>query len=706
MRKILSFFLLLFGITLYGQQYPLVTIQDIQFVPDSILVNGDPPSPLQGDTVRVRGVVLVRPVVDPVNDRRRIVAAGARWHTYIQDENGQVWGGIATLQHDTTGANQGTFFDLVDTAQIVEFTGVVNEFNTTTQFDLLINPAVPVNVVGVLPKRPEPIELNITDFMEGGILKKSAERYEGMYVIIRNVITSDRNTSSGTFKINDGQGNSMFMYDQSGYFTLRGHRLTGLTTYQPPLDGSALTYIRGVIQTRTDGYYITPLYPGDIQVGATPPSISSIRRDVAVVNPSQQVTVTSTIIDLDGRVVSAKIKYRFNNGATNEVVMVKSPSDSTLYSATIPGVSGDSSIVDYYIQAVDDSGKVSTNPADTTRNRYFYLVLNRSLKISDVQYSPYGSGFSGYNGYRVSLSGIVTADTSDLPGFGSTPLRVYMQDGSTPWSGIQLNGISTLQLKRGDMVSLSGVVNENFSVTWLDSLQSVTVSSSNNPLPAPIVISTSTISNLPSGSIAAEKYESVIVEYKNITVTDDNADGNSGTTNNFGEILVADTSNVSTRVELQDGNHMYHNSWDATVMYDPSLVKVKQGDTFQSLKGILYFSFSNYKLVPRKNDDFTGFVSDNSEAGSDVPDKFELNQNYPNPFNPVTSISYTLPKATNVTISIYNALGQLVKLFEQGYQTPGSYKLLFDASTLTSGIYIYQLRAGEFTSSKKMMLIK
>ncbi len=83
----------------------------------------------------------------------------------------------------------------------------------------------------------------------------------------------------------------------------------------------------------------------------------------------------------------------------------------------------------------------STNPSNSN-NSYFYLVLNRPLTIQDVQYSPFGSGFSGYNGYEVTVSGIVTADTTDIEGDGfNIGPQVYLQDGTTPWSGIQIFGI-------------------------------------------------------------------------------------------------------------------------------------------------------------------------------------------------------------------------------------------------------------------------
>ncbi|MDP3832107.1 MAG: hypothetical protein Q8Q47_12635, partial [Ignavibacteriaceae bacterium] len=165
----------------FAQEYPLVTIQDIQYLPDSVIAVGDAPSPLLGDTVRVRGVVMVAPVVNPIGDRRRIVAAGARWYTYFQDPNGQVWGGLVAIQNDTSEVNQQTFFYLADTAQVIEFTGVISEYlNNTTQLDLLLNPVTPIQIIETLAKRPDPLELSITDFMSNGQLIKQAEKYEGM----------------------------------------------------------------------------------------------------------------------------------------------------------------------------------------------------------------------------------------------------------------------------------------------------------------------------------------------------------------------------------------------------------------------------------------------------------------------------------------------------------------------------------------------
>ena len=89
-----------------------------------------------------------------------------------------------------------------------------------------------------------------------------------------------------------------------------------------------------------------------------------------------------------------------------------------------------------------------------------------------------------------------------------------------------------------------------------------------------------------------------------------------------------------------------------------------------------------------------------------LPDKFELSQNYPNPFNPTTLIKYSLPKAGNVSLKVYNVLGKEVATLVNGYQTAGNYKVEFNARGLASGLYFYRLTAGDFVSVKKMMLLK
>lgn len=89
-----------------------------------------------------------------------------------------------------------------------------------------------------------------------------------------------------------------------------------------------------------------------------------------------------------------------------------------------------------------------------------------------------------------------------------------------------------------------------------------------------------------------------------------------------------------------------------------------------------------------------------------VPERFVLAQNYPNPFNPSTKISYALPSGSNVTLTIYNALGQEVSTLVNEYKNAGSYEADFSAANLSSGVYFYTMKAGAFTETKKMILMK
>lgn len=97
---------------------------------------------------------------------------------------------------------------------------------------------------------------------------------------------------------------------------------------------------------------------------------------------------------------------------------------------------------------------------------------------------------------------------------------------------------------------------------------------------------------------------------------------------------------------------------------------------------------------------------DVEETGSGLPLTYKLSQNYPNPFNPTTTIEFSLPKTQNVTLKVYNVLGQQVATLINGNMAAGNHSIRFNASNLSSGLYIYKISAGSFTSAKKMMLLK
>jgi photosystem II stability/assembly factor-like uncharacterized protein len=107
-------------------------------------------------------------------------------------------------------------------------------------------------------------------------------------------------------------------------------------------------------------------------------------------------------------------------------------------------------------------------------------------------------------------------------------------------------------------------------------------------------------------------------------------------------------------------------------------------------------------LISKMTGTPVGIVNNNNE----VPNEYKLEQNYPNPFNPITQISFALPKSGYVNLKIFDILGKEVTTLVSEFKQAGNYKVDFNASELASGQYFYSITSGDFTDSKRMMLIK
>jgi len=124
----------------------------------------------------------------------------------------------------------------------------------------------------------------------------------------------------------------------------------------------------------------------------------------------------------------------------------------------------------------------------------------------------------------------------------------------------------------------------------------------------------------------------------------------------------------------------------------------------------IYFLNSNTGFAGGWN----GFIYRTTTGGSifvnnisvEIPDKYSLSQNYPNPFNPSTNIRYQITKNKFVKITVYDLLGKEIETLVNEKQSPGTYEVTFDGSNYPSGVYFYKLSSGDFSETKKMVLIK
>ena len=161
----------------------------------------------------------------------------------------------------------------------------------------------------------------------------------------------------------------------------------------------------------------------------------------------------------------------------------------------------------------------------------------------------------------------------------------------------------------------------------------------------------------------------------------------------------------------------YTNTTDVDEMY-PSISKTGNTTTkihivYQSTAGPGCQSFTDntpvYRVyeVYQKINPVTGNVINVKNISSEVPSAFSLKQNYPNPFNPTTSIRFEIAKTTNVTLKVYDINGREMAILVNGeLVSPGLKEAVFDGKNFASGVYFYTLQAGDFTATKKMILIK
>ena len=112
---------------------------------------------------------------------------------------------------------------------------------------------------------------------------------------------------------------------------------------------------------------------------------------------------------------------------------------------------------------------------------------------------------------------------------------------------------------------------------------------------------------------------------------------------------------------------------------------------------------SNGTILHTTNGGVT-FVEEQQIA--DLPTTYSLSNNFPNPFNPSTKIKYSIPQASNVLIKVFDVLGNEIETLVNKEKQIGTYEIIWNAINLPSGVYFYQLQAGEFISTKKMILLK
>ncbi len=701
-KSIIVALLAVLSVSAYAQ-HPKVTIKQVQEVSQAKLNACNDTSAYFGDTVTVVGVVVQD--ANLIDVPSSSVQGGFRPFVHILDtSNNGASGDFRGLQvmgvyRDATGASLpvSEVYNLY-AGMTIEVTGVISRYQGETQLSILNNSSL--TVLGSQSK-PTPLKVDLGLLNDNTRTNKlpTGEEFEDSYIELNDLTVTAVNNFSGnrvSFDVADSKGNVINVSDRffaqktASYTTTRTSAPVKQGTFVAPVVGTKFDHIRGIVMHSENGctgssgrgYEINPTRDSDYKIGKTPPSITEVVRMPLVPKDADKVEISAKIVDFDGTITSTKLFYSTDMNQTydqfTEVAMTVKSGTTDTYDAEIPAQT-ENTIVRYYIMATDDINQESFFPfaanASTNPDFAFYTVRNGGLTISDLQrVLNVANDRSPFAGQEVTVTGVVTASAKayDLE-------QIFIQDpNEMEWSGIKCQGNSDLiKLHRGQEVTVTGTVSESFGFTVLD-VTNVTFTGKFG-IDVPIVALDPSDSAFFS-SRKAEAYEGMLVGMVNPT---GKVYVSNPRLNNFGEWLISGdkdaTYGKSRRVQTGIQNTNNASSLWASIVGDTTLkdnegvmnvapIKAEQGMSFDTVAGILFYGFSNYKLLPRNDDDFKG--ASVTLPATDYPEyvsvptleaKYQGIRFYPNPTSDILRIDIENNNIQQLNLEIIGLNGEVIK---------------------------------------------
>lgn len=725
MRKhLLTLLVAAFASTAFGQSY--VSISAINNVSASDLAACNDTSAYLGQTIITRGVVVTPGWATEVASGS--VTGGLRPFIFIQDTavGGQSspWAGIEVM--GVYSASNGSLqvpstFTQVLPGDIVEVKGLVGEYNGSNQLSL-----VDANSFSIISTTTDPV---ISDTISLGDLNDNqqvnqlttGEQYEGSFVTLENLTVTTVIQFSGnrvSFNVADANGNVINVSDRflaqklSSYSTVNPNSPQSQGSFVPPVPGTFLNSLSGVVRHDANGctgdngrgYEINPFDSTHYDVGYAPPYIANFERDPSVPTSNQDVEIICNITDYDGTVDSVCIAWTADNAVSianmPKYTFPLSAGTTDEYEYEIPAQT-DGSTVRYYIYAADNDGNESWYPTkpttQTSPNIEFYTVRDNGMLVYDIQYTMDPFGDSPLETQEVTVKGVVTASTKigDL-GY------LYIQDETgSAWSGIWCVGIGLNQFYRNEEVEVTGVVEEYYGMTRLNVTSANKTGNLGN-------VSATVLDPSDSASYANfgwEPYESMFIRYEQpngkLHISQTNlgfgdfavSSSNTAAVSHSGRVLAGRQSTTAySSLDVQLVTDTSYSSLDGEMNVTP--IVVSDTMTFDAIEGILFYGFSNYRLVPRNNNDFIGanVTLDSITVANSPISVVELGQMnvayYPNPVNH----QLTVKAPVEGRLAIYNSAGKRV------YGERFSQESNVDVSALPNGLYLLSLEGstGQF----------
>lgn len=467
-----------------------------------------------------------------------------------------------------------------------------------------------------------------------------------------------------------------------------------------------------------DGWW-TRLYTWDFVVaveltGDRAPVISGVTKLLTTYSTEAQ-TVEATITDDNpsggpAGVASAELMVSLDSGKTYTSVAMTGSGD--VYTADVPGQAAGTYIT-YYVKATDVEGGESSSVPSSYQifevvNNELLVVFNGGSESRAMQLTPYylqgqaanydlWAAYGPVGGDMLALYDMVVEIGSEggPADDNQEAIRSYAATGGKSLAVIgqevlgYLNGFTDSTFVAGDYeYDVLGVMSSYNDVNYLEA--------GYEDLPTQVIpIAGTTLADSLAMWLTANSLDTLWYYPTDILGADnwsDQFDPRSDLTNaeTFLHSIAGDGSERPAGHNFMDGN-------SNNVMFmsvDPLSFEADSGWVGNSTWTPLAQWLGMYYTVGVRQND------------NSVPSNFELSQNYPNPFNPTTNINFSIPNSGLTTLKVYNILGQEVATLLNKQMAAGSYTVDFDASNLSSGMYIYSIQSGDVEISKKMMLLK
>ena len=637
MKHVLRLIALALGFSAAAQTYyPITTLQ---YVSPSQLAACNDSSGFEGQIVRTVGIVVTPGNLSEVPSGW--VQGGHRPFFFIVDTAAQgaagAFRGMEVMGVYTNAQNQLVTLPNVEylvAGDLIEFVGKVSTYNNGTQLEA--TSASSMTILGTRPvPTPATIAVGALNDAQRVNIPTTGEQWENSFVQFQNVTVTEVISFGGnriSFNVVDAAGNKINVSDRflaqklPSYQTVNPASPQTTGSFVPPVPGTFYSSLKGMVRHDgngcftaggTRGYELNPFDASHYQIAYAPPYISQFERDPMVPTPNQSPDLICTITDFDGTVDSVHVFYTTNATLQptqfTKATMALVAGSTDEYEFSLP-TAPDGTLVRYYLKAKDDDGNASyypTTPVGQAQPNFdYYTVRTGGMKVYDIQYSLASNGNSPFLGQNVTVKGIVTASTKpyDL-GY------LYIQDANGgPWSGIWCAGSGITQFFREEEVLVSGTVEEYFGMTRLN--VSNVSRTGNRQVPVPTVLN-------PSDSASKinwgwEQHEGCYVRLEDpnqakLYVSNTNLGfGDFAVSQNVGAsywnrtlVMAGRQSNTAYgSLYVQMVTDLRYDTIDGEMFVDP--IVVSDTMNMDAVEGILFYGFSNFRVLPRNNDDFVG----------------------------------------------------------------------------------------------------